>query len=263
MSKNSAKPLVGIPASQIFLPAHAIPQHGSGERYIRAVVDGAKAIPIIIPALTGDYDYDDLASRIDGLMLTGGRANIEPHHYGGPPFPDDEVRDPPRDNTVIPLIRACVKNGIPVFGSCRGIQEINVAMGGTLHYRVHEVPEFNDHRMPREGDIEHKFSERHMVITAENGAFHNLCGKREVMVNSLHAQAVQQVAPDFEVECVSMDGVIEGIRLNDPEKFCVGVQWHAEWRFEKNTLSKALWKAFGEACQERVIKRRGDKIAAE
>ena len=82
-------------------------------------------------------------------------------------------------------------------------------------------------------------------------------------VNSLHAQAVQQVAPDFEVECVSMDGVIEGIRLNDPEKFCVGVQWHAEWRFEKNTLSKALWKAFGEACQERVIKRRGDKIAAE
>lgn len=263
MADSSTKPLVGIPASQIFLPAHSLAQHGVGERYIRGVSDGASAVPMVIPALADDYDFADLARRLDGLMLTGGRANVEPHHYDGPPFPDDEVRDPPRDNTVLPLIRECVTQGVPVFGSCRGIQEINVAMGGTLHYRVHQVDGFNDHRMPREGDIEHKFSERHIVVTLENGEFHRLCGQREVMVNSLHAQAVEEVAPGFEVECVSTDGVIEGIRHTSSKAFCIGVQWHAEWRFENNVLSDALWKAFGTACLERAAERTGNRIAAE
>lgn len=264
MVENNPRPLVGIPASQIYLPAHSLAQHGVGERYIRGVSDGAGAVPMVIPALADDYDFADLASRLDGLMLTGGRANVEPHHYDGPPFPDDEVRDPPRDNTVLPLIRECVRQGVPVFGSCRGIQEINVAMGGTLYYRVHEIDGFNDHRMPREGDIEHKFSERHLVVTAENGLFHKLADAREVMVNSLHAQAVDKVAPGFEIECVSApDGVIEGIRYTEAETFCVGVQWHAEWRFEDNTLSLNLWHAFGDACRKRAAARSGRKIAAE
>ena len=263
MPENSLKPLVGIPASQIFLPSHSMAQHGAGERYIRAVADGAGAMPMVIPALAEDYDFADLASRLDGLMLTGGRANLEPHHYDGPPFPEDEIRDPMRDKTVLPLVRACVEQGVPVFGSCRGIQEINVAMGGSLHYRVHEVDGFNDHRMPREGDLEHKFSERHLVVTLEDGLFHKLCGAREIMVNSLHAQAVDKLAPGFEIECVSLDGVTEGIRHTSSPAFCVGVQWHAEWRFEKNALSLALWREFGSACRERAAARTGKPIAAE
>jgi putative glutamine amidotransferase len=263
MPDSSPKPLVGIPASQIFMPSHSLAQHGAGERYIRAVADGAGALPMVIPALAGDYDFADLASRLDGLMLTGGRANVEPHHYNGPPFPDDEIRDPPRDNTVLPLIRECVDQGVPVFGSCRGIQEINVALGGTLHYRVHEQDGFNDHRMPREGDMEHKFSERHLVITLENGLFHRVSGKREVMVNSLHAQAVNVLAPGFEIECVSIDGVTEGIRHTESKTFCVGVQWHAEWRFDENALSMALWQSFGDACRERAASRTRQKLAAE
>lgn len=238
-------------------------QHGAGERYIRAVADGAGAMPMVIPALAEDYNFADLASRLDGLMLTGGRANVEPHHYGGPPFPEDEIRDPLRDNTVLPLVRACVEQGVPVFGSCRGIQEINVAMGGSLHYRVHEVDGFNDHRMPREGDLEHKFSERHLVVTLEDGLFHKLCGAREIMVNSLHAQAVDALAPGFEIECVSLDGVTEGIRHTSSKAFCVGVQWHAEWRFDQNALSMGLWREFGAACRERAAERTGKKIAAE
>lgn len=263
MTNGIVKPLVGIPASQIFIPAHSLAQHGAGERYIRGVSEGAGAIPIVIPALAEDYDFSDLAARLDGLMLTGGRANIEPHHYDGPPFPDDEIRDPPRDNTVLPLIRKCVELGVPVFGSCRGIQEINVAMGGTLHYRVHQVEGFNDHRMPREGDIEHKFGERHLVVMSENGEFRRLCGQREIMVNSLHAQAVDKLAPDFEVECVSLDGVIEGIRNTQSKAFCVGVQWHVEWRYNQNALCRALWHAFGDACRERAANHTRRSIAAE
>ena len=263
MVDNAPKPLVGIPASQIFLPSHSMAQHGAGERYIRAVADGAGAMPMVIPALAEDYNFADLASRLDGLMLTGGRANVEPHHYGGPPFPEDEIRDPLRDNTVLPLVRACVEQGVPVLGSCRGIQEINVAMGGSLHYRVHEVDGFNDHRMPREGDLEHKFSERHLVVTLEDGLFHKLCGAREIMVNSLHAQAVDALAPGFEIECVSLDGVTEGIRHTSSKAFCVGVQWHAEWRFDQNALSMGLWREFGAACRERAVERTGKKIAAE
>jgi putative glutamine amidotransferase len=255
MPDRLPKPLVGIPASQIFLPSHSLAQHGSGERYIRAVSDGAGALPMVIPALADHYDFPDLASRIDGLMLTGGRANVEPHHYDGPPFPDDEIRDPLRDNTVLPLIRECVEQGVPVFGSCRGIQEINVALGGTLFYRVHEQPGFNDHRMPREGDMEHKFSERHLVVNREDGYFSEICGHREIMVNSLHAQAVDELAPGFEIECVSLDGVTEGIRYIQSESFCVGVQWHAEWRFDENALSSGLWRDFGDACRARAAGR--------
>lgn len=253
-------PVVGVSASRHFMPSHTLPHHGAGERYVLAVSGGAGALPVIIPALGGDCDVSRLAGRLDGLFLTGGRANVEPHHYGGPPFPDDEVRDPPRDGTVLPLVRECVERRVPVFGSCRGIQEINVALGGTLHYRTHLVPGHNDHRMPREGDIEHKMSPRHAVVLAEDGLFHRLAGTREVMVNSLHGQSVDAVAPGLDVECVSPDGVIEG--LSHPDTFCVGVQWHVEWRFETHPLSGALLRAFGDACRARAAARTGYSVAA-
>lgn len=260
---GAPKPLIGIPASIIYLPHHSLAQHGSGERYIRAVSVGAGAVPMVIPALADEFDYVDLAARIDGLMLTGGRANVEPHHYGGPPFPDDEIRDPQRDHTVLPLIRECVKQGVPVFGSCRGIQEINVAMGGSLHYRVHLLPGRNDHRMPREGDVEHRFSIRHPVALAKDGLFEKIVGKDHIRVNSLHAQACDRVAPGFEIEAISDDGVIEGIRYTASDTFCVGVQWHAEWRFEDHPLSGGLLTMFGDAARRRAAARVGRKIAAE
>lgn len=261
--RSPPKPLVGIPASIIYLPHHSLAQHGTGERYIRAVTHGAGAVPMVVPALADEYDYADLVSRLDGLMLTGGRANVEPHHYGGPPFPADEIRDPPRDNTVLPLIRECVRQGVPVFGSCRGVQEINVAMGGTLHYRVHLLPGKMDHRMPREGDVEHRFSLRHPVVMAKDGMFADIAGTREVRVNSLHGQACDTVAPGFEVEAVSPDGVIEGIRYTATDTFCVGVQWHAEWRFEDHRLSAGLLQEFGNAARRRAAARAGRSLAAE
>lgn len=243
------RPLVGIPTGLIQLPGHSIPTHGIGERYIRAVRDGSDADPLLVPALAEDFDLDLMASRLDGLFLTGGRANIEPHHYGGPPFPEDEYRDPPRDNTVLPLIRSCVDRGVPVFGVCRGLQEMNVALGGSLHYRVHLVEGKLDHRMPRDGSIDERFGKLHEVSFTPGGLFERLIGDAAIEVNTAHAQGIDRLADGFQVEATAPDGLIEGIRLGDGNAFAVGVQWHAEHRYREHALSNALFGAFGDAAR--------------
>ena len=250
-----ARPLVGIPTGLIHLPGHSIPTHGIGERYIKAVQEGSGADPLLVPALAEGFDFDVMASRLDGLFLTGGRANIEPHHYGGPPFPEDEYRDPPRDNTALPLIRACVDRGVPVFGVCRGLQELNVALGGTLHYRVHLVAGKLDHRMPTEGDIDARFGKLHKVSLAPGGLFSRLVGDDTTQVNTAHAQGIDRLADGLEVEATALDGLIEGVRLGGADSFAVGVQWHAEHRYREHALSNALFEAFGDAARAHALAR--------
>lgn len=259
MSSERVKPIVGIPGNTIFLQGHSVPQYGAGDRYVAAVANGAGATPFLIPALGDAHDFNHIVESIDGLFLTGGRANVEPHHYDGPPFPEEEIIDPGRDNTVLPLIRACVDKGVPVFGVCRGLQEINVALGGTLHYRVHLVDGKWDHRMPREGDIEHKFGLRHKVRLSEGGLFSKLMAEAEVMVNSLHGQGVETLAPGAAVEAVAPDGLTEAFHMPGAERFTVGVQWHAEWRYDEHDLATALFKAFGEAASDRARERRANR----
>ncbi|GIS87425.1 MAG: hypothetical protein CM1200mP18_01350 [Gammaproteobacteria bacterium] len=205
--------------------------------------------------LKGYYDFDRLADRIDGLVLPGGRANIEPHHFLGEPFPDDEPIDPGRDDTVLELVRSCIDKEVPIFGICRGIQEMNVAMGGSLHYRVHLVDGKDDHRMPRNEDItiEEIFKLRHQVTLS--GSLAQIAGESDIRVNSLHGQGIDRLADTFAVEAVSEDGVIEGIRLKDDATFTVGVQWHAEWEPQNHTLSCRLFKAFGDAARNRACER--------
>jgi putative glutamine amidotransferase len=255
MSSRAPRPFVGVPASLIRLPDHSVPQHGTGERYLKAVRDGSDADLCLIPALPDDLDIEALVDRLDGLFLTGGRANIEPHHYGGPPFPADEFRDPPRDYTVLPLIRACVERGVPVLGVCRGIQEINVALGGSLHYRVHLVDGKFDHRMPRQGDIEVKFGLRHVVSLVPGGELERMSGVSEAMVNSAHGQGIDRLAPGLVVEALAPDGLIEAVRLDGGNTFVIGVQWHAEWRYDEHPVSSALFRAFGDAARARVAAR--------
>ena len=195
MRANTIKPLIGIPVNTHQIPEYKIDIHGSGEKYIRAVADGAQAVPFLVPALGGETDLPALIGHLDGVLLTGGRANVEPHHFDGPPFPDDEIRDPARDNTVLPLIRACIEAGVPIFGSCRGIQEINVALGGSLHYRVHQLPGMMDHRMSRDPneDTEHRFRLRHALALTPGGYLEKLVGSSEVKVNSLHGQGLDRL----------------------------------------------------------------------
>lgn len=233
--------------------------HATSERNTHALTSQVHCVPLILPPLGAGVRIADLVATMDGLVLTGGRANVEPHHYDGPEFPPDEPIDPGRDNLVLPLVRACVDMGVPVFGICRGIQEINVALGGSLHYRVHLLEGKDDHRMPRHDDVtmEEIFRLRHRITLTEGGLFEDLVGEREVMVNSLHGQGLDQVAEGIDVEAIADDGVIEGISVADAPSFTVGVQWHAEWKPEEHALSGALYQAFGRAAETRAAQRAG------
>ena len=246
-----SRPMVGIATGLIHNPVHSVPAHGIGDRYIQAIRFGAEADPFLIPVLGEGHDAMGLAARLDGLFLPGGRPNIEPHHYGGPPFPEDEFRDPDRDATTLPLIRACLELGVPIFGVCRGLQEINVALGGSLHYRVHLVDGKFDHRMPKDDDIEVKFGLRHMVSLNRGGMLATMVDETDVKVNSAHGQGIDRLAEGLAVEALAPDGIIEAIRVVGAKTFAIGVQWHAEWRYDEHDLANALFRKFGDAARER------------
>ena len=247
------KPIIGVPASITEMAISGLLANTSGKRSIDSIVEFSNCIPIIIPALGENYNFKHLLNNFDGILLTGGRANVEPHHYNGKPFPEDEIIDPDRDNTVLPIIREAIERSMPIFGICRGIQEMNVAMGGTLHYRVNELPGKNDHRMPRGEniDVEEIFKLRHLIKLTPEGSFRKLIKNSELMVNSLHGQSVDKLASCFELEAITAeDNVVEGIRLKKDSSFTVGVQWHAEWEPQKDEhlLARKLYEEFGKAC---------------
>jgi len=264
MTKNAPRPLIFF---SFFVMEAANRRHrvdATGERSIQSLVKMVDCIPLLMPPVGAAVDVVELVSRMDGLVLTGGRANVEPHHYDGPAFPADEPIDPGRDALVLPLVRACIAVRVPVFGICRGIQEMNVALGGSLHYRIHELPGKNDHRRPRREDVtpEEVFRLNHMVKLTAGGLFQSLTGRDEMMVNSLHGQGVARLGEGLIVEATSPDGVIEGLRYDDAEQFVVGVQWHAEWQPDQHTLSGALYTAFGAAARARAERRLAGVAAA-
>lgn len=253
MSDTVLLPIIGVAATFTTDNPNRFPLHTTGDKYLRSVIDGAGGMPVSIPALGDALDVGSIAENLDGLLLPGGRANVEPHNYGGPPFPDDEIIDPGRDATVLPLIRACIDKGVPIFGICRGIQELNVALGGSLHYRIHLLPGKEDHRMRRDVDtIEERFALRHSIYLTPGSLFSNLVGETEVMVNSLHGQGIDRPADGLAVEAISPDGVVEGVRLTAARSFTVGVQWHAEFGFEDHELSGRLFREFGAAARSRA-----------
>ena len=251
--------MVGVSASLLTVTDARYIAHAAGETNIDSLAQYSGCVPMILPAMGEQLDIESLLPQLDGLVLTGGRANVEPHHFGGPPFPDDEPIDPSRDATVIPLIRAAIRAKVPVFGICRGIQELNVALGGSLHYRIHLLPGKSDHRMPRHEDVtaEEIFELRHPVNLTPGGYLAGLVGTEEVNVNSLHGQGIDRLGEGLVVEAVSPDGVIEAVSFRDSETFTVGVQWHAEWEPHTHLLSRKLFEAFGEAARVRARTRNG------
>jgi putative glutamine amidotransferase len=245
-----ARPLIGIPADRRLVGAH--PFHMVGEKYARAVLDAAGAAPLLIPSLADELGLDELLQRLDGLLFTGSPSNVEPHLYEGAPSAPGTLHDPARDATTLPLIRKAVRAGVPVFGICRGFQEMNVAFGGTLHQRLHEVPGHLDHRDDETQPLEVQYGPAHDVTLEPGGVLRALALSDRIQVNSLHNQGIDRLGAELAVEARAPDGVIEAFRVRDAQRFALAVQWHPEWKVMSNPFSRALFAAFGQASRERA-----------
>ncbi|MGA9027044.1 MAG: gamma-glutamyl-gamma-aminobutyrate hydrolase family protein [Steroidobacteraceae bacterium] len=249
----SRVPLIGIPADRRLYGNHYF--HMVGEKYIDAVAAGADAVPVLVPALGPDLDLTALLDVCDGLLLTGSASNVEPYHYGGPASAPGTLHDPNRDATTLPLIPQAIAAGLPVLAICRGFQEMNVAFGGTLWQRLHEVPGNLDHRDDESQPLEVQYGPAHEVALEPGGLLSELAGTDRLQVNSLHSQGIQTLGRDLAVEARAPDGVIEAFRVADAPRFAVGLQWHPEWNFSQNPFSRALFAAFGKASRQARISR--------
>lgn len=250
------KPVVGVIGNaQVVNDRHNVQL--VGQRNLRAVAEVAGALPLMFAGTPDITDIEALLGAVDGILLTGGRANVHPTRFGVEPNPRHEPYDEARDAMALSLVEACVERGVPLFGICRGLQEMNVAFGGSLHPEIREIPGRMNHRMPRlaNGEIhpdpEVVFADRHEVTLAENGYFQKLLGCRCIRVNSLHGQGIEEPGQRVVIEGVAEDGTIEAIRIADAPGFAVGVQWHAEYDPQHNPINRALFKAFGAALVER------------
>ena len=235
--------VVGIPACNKLIDG--MPRHENPARYSIAVLGGAGALPVLIPPL-GEAQLG-LLDRLDGLLVPGSPSNVHPSQYDGGDSATPDSHDPERDHTTLPLLRAAIERGMPVLAICRGIQELNVALGGTLHQKVHDLPGRRDHR-GGSGTMEERYGPKHTIaLTGRLGA---LLGAAEITVNSLHGQAIDRLAPGLAVEAVAPDGTIEAVRVEYASGFAFGVQWHPEWRYADDPASVALFAAFGQACRD-------------
>jgi putative glutamine amidotransferase len=249
---TSKRPVVGVIGN-----AHRVEDRFSvqrvGESNLRAVAAAAGALPLMFAGSPDITDLGALLDTVDGILLTGARANIHPSRFGLEAHPRHEPYDPGRDALALALVEACVARGVPLLGICRGFQEMNVALGGTLHPEIRELPGRMNHRMPRlpngeiHPDLEVIFADRHDVRLTPGGVFAKLLGAETICVNSLHGQGILEPGQRIVVEGVAEDGTIEAVRIADAPGFALGVQWHAEHEADRNPVNRKLFEAFGAA----------------
>jgi putative glutamine amidotransferase len=232
--------VIGIPACTRDINGH--PQHATPGRYGAALMGGSGAVPVLIPPV-GEAAVAIL-DRLDGLLLSGSPSNVDPSRYGAADETPD-LHDPARDGTSLPLIHAALRRGMPILAICRGIQELNVALGGSLHQQVHCVPGRLDHR-GEPGPRSQAYAPKHEI--ALSGQLARLLGRDRIMVNSVHGQAIDRLADTLAVEAVAPDGTIEAVRVQGAA-FALAVQWHPEWEYAADANSTALFRAFGDACR--------------
>lgn len=228
----------------------------TGEANLRALADVCGALPLMFAGSSAITDIDSLLDAVDGILLTGARANVHPTHFDTEPHESYEPYDEHRDDLALPLCRACVDRGVPIFGVCRGFQEMNVAFGGTLHPEIREIPGRMNHRMPRleNGEIhpdpEVIFADRHEVRLTSGGEFSRILGRDKISVNSLHGQGILQAGERVIIEGIAEDETIEAINIDGASTFALGVQWHAEYDPQTNPINKALFESFGAALAD-------------
>ena len=245
---SARKPVVGIPACRRMIDPHCY--HIVGEKYLKAVADAARCIPLIIPALGEDMQLDVLMDRLDGFLLSGSISNIEPHHYDGAPSDPGTLHDPHRDETTLPLIPGLIDAGMPVFAICRGFQEMNVAYGGSLHQKVKETGDYDDHTENPDDPLETQYGPTHGVELTPDGLLAGITGKNKLIVNSLHHQGVDRLGDGLRIEAIADDKLIEAFRVDGAAGFNLAVQWHPEWNPADNPDSTAIFDAFGNAVRD-------------
>ena len=243
------RPVVGIIGNSYVLN-ETYPVHAGGTMTSDAVAQGAGCLPLIVPSDPRFVTVGELLDLCDGFLLTGGRPNVHPSEYGEAETPAHGAFDRSRDAVVLPLIRACVDRGQPFFGICRGFQEVNVALGGTLYPEIRDLPGRMNHRMPPDGTLDEKFALRHPVRFTRGGPFHRVLGAQEVMTNTLHGQGIARTAPGVVIDGEAPDGTPEALYVQGAPGFTLSVQWHPEWNACTDPVSRPLFAAFGKACRD-------------
>ena len=254
-----ASPLVGLPADTY--ENHGFLFHSLGDKYVRAVAEVSKCTPLMIPAMIDAVHLDDLLNPFDGILMTGAVSNVHPPHYGGEPTVDHEPYDHHRDKLTLKLIRAVIDRGMPLFCICRGFQELNVVMGGTLEAELQRGDGRLDHRSRKVEDMDVKYGPVHALALTPGGQFESILGKREIMVNSLHRQGIARLAPGLIAEGRAPDGIIEAVSVKGAKAFAIGTQWHPEYKAAQNPDSVKLFKAFGDAVRLHAARSMNEKLA--
>lgn len=243
-----ARPVVGIIGNS-YLLNDQYPVHAGGTMNSEAIARVSGCVPLLVPADPDYISVEELLEVCDGFLLTGGRPNVHPEEYGEEPTAAHGDFDRARDAIALPLVRACVERGQPFFGVCRGFQEVNVAMGGTLYPEIRDLPGRMNHRMPPDGTMEEKFELRHDVTFSEGGVFHELMGRQVVRTNTLHGQGIKEPGARIVVDGHAEDGTPEAIFVQGAAGFTLSVQWHPEWNAAEDSVSRPLFQAFGDAVR--------------
>jgi putative glutamine amidotransferase len=253
-SPRVVKPLIGISCCTKQFGIFGMPNHAASDTYVRATDEVIRAVPVLLPANGPTADIETLLDRLDGIILTGSRSNVQPTLYDGPPHAEGTPEDPARDQFTLPLIRAAVARGVPLLAICRGFQELNVALGGSLHQRLQDLPDRMDHSTPMQPSSRVRQGKAHAVRITSGSWLHRLAGCSEIAVNSLHNQGIDRLAPGLVSEGVAPDGTIEAVRVVSHQAgsapgFAVGVQWHPEYDWRSDTVSRAIFEQFGTAIR--------------
>jgi putative glutamine amidotransferase len=243
-----SRPVVVIPACTKVIEEDIF--DAVGRKYSAAVAEVAECQPLLLPLGAGTTDIGAVLEIADAILLSGSRSNVAPEHYGKEvPIKPDSL-DPLRDALTLPLIRAAVERKTPLFAICRGFQELNVALGGSLHQAVHDVNGHKDHRARQDVSLDEAYGPVHPVSL--RGKLRDWVGRDEIMVNSLHWQGIARLADGLKPEAFAEDGLIEAVRGPDEAAFCLGVQWHPEWSAKSNEVSTSLFRRFGAAAKGRA-----------
>lgn len=246
MSKS--RPLIAVPTD--VKPFENYTWHAAPDQYLAAAIDVAQVTPLLVPSFGDKMDLDAILDAVDGVLITGSKSNVNPSLYGVEPSAAFEPYDNARDATSLPLIRAAIEKGVPVLAICRGIQELNVALGGTLATEIQELQGRMDHRAPESESQAERFAIQHPIRIKPDSCLGAILKEDSVRVNSVHRQAIDQLAPRLEVEAVAEDGTVEAVSVKDAKGFVVGVQWHPEYWVQSDAPSRKIFEAFGDAVRE-------------